>query len=687
MRVLIFLILSCPIVLCAQSVPNYIPNNGLVAWYPFNNNGLDASGNLNHSTVNGATYTSNRFGVADEAIQLDGLDDDVRLDLQSISNTFPSGSSFTINCWIKSNDNAGPITSFRGGVVVEFAVGTLADIVQSPGKVGALIRDDATCCGAGNNFFSSATLTDDWSMITLIRRGDLGGVLQIYQNGILIGSSQAGQNGDITPLPSKMSIGSEQEWIQTAAGCGSCNTPNDRYLAATIDDFLIYNRALTELELEALYNAPPPNLGCTDINACNYDSEAIVDDGSCLTYINVATIDTTAYFPDSLVLQLVDGYDVYTWSDGWGDAARPVLTAQSYILNAISYPTIEQITELQMVNIAPQTAYQGSWGNVAHTNSELLRTSSTGEWTFSAWVKLDDGDNNHSIIGKDLWWGNGYHIYIQDSQLHSAFMSTENYHLVRTAGTVTNSTYHHIAVTHSGQIRKHFVDGVEVGSWTEPSTFNFSDAYVGIGFCASNFDCTFNGRLDELMVWHRAIAPEEMQDLMQCPEQVDATGLIAFWDFENADGGPESDKSGNGITLTWVNSPTIESDSRTVKCNPFCESYTYNLNVLQPHCHDETACNYQGLLGYSAPDSCSFLQILDVAVQAAPEPKGLGALYLKVSGGSEPYEVTEINSNASIPVDTWVNRMPGQQALIANDANGCELKSVRFVSIPHKKCQ
>ena len=45
-----------------QSVPSYVPTNGLVGWWPFNGNAQDASGNGNHGTVNGATLTSDRLG-------------------------------------------------------------------------------------------------------------------------------------------------------------------------------------------------------------------------------------------------------------------------------------------------------------------------------------------------------------------------------------------------------------------------------------------------------------------------------------------------------------------------------------------------------------------------------------------------------------------------------------------------
>ena len=48
---------------------------GLVAWYPFDGNASDMSGNGNHGTVNGATLGTDRHGVAGKAYSFDGVDD------------------------------------------------------------------------------------------------------------------------------------------------------------------------------------------------------------------------------------------------------------------------------------------------------------------------------------------------------------------------------------------------------------------------------------------------------------------------------------------------------------------------------------------------------------------------------------------------------------------------------------
>ena len=58
----------------SQDLPSNIPANGLVAYYPFNGNANDESGNGNHGTVNGAILTSDRNGDDNTAYDFQVLD-------------------------------------------------------------------------------------------------------------------------------------------------------------------------------------------------------------------------------------------------------------------------------------------------------------------------------------------------------------------------------------------------------------------------------------------------------------------------------------------------------------------------------------------------------------------------------------------------------------------------------------
>ena len=88
--------------LMAQNVPNYVPTNGLVGWWPFNGNANDESGNGNHGTVNGVSLTSDRFGNASSAYNFDGLANYIKVANSSIA-AFGQ-QSFSAIAWRSSFD-------------------------------------------------------------------------------------------------------------------------------------------------------------------------------------------------------------------------------------------------------------------------------------------------------------------------------------------------------------------------------------------------------------------------------------------------------------------------------------------------------------------------------------------------------------------------------------------------------
>ncbi|KPA17873.1 Laminin G, subdomain protein 2 domain protein [Candidatus Magnetomorum sp. HK-1] len=72
--------------------------DGLVAWYPFDGDAKDASGNGNHGTVHGAILNS---GVINNAYKFDGNDDYISIPDSSLLNF--GSNSFSICAWIKNN--------------------------------------------------------------------------------------------------------------------------------------------------------------------------------------------------------------------------------------------------------------------------------------------------------------------------------------------------------------------------------------------------------------------------------------------------------------------------------------------------------------------------------------------------------------------------------------------------------
>ena len=78
--------------------------DNLVAYYPFNGNANDESGNNNHGTVYGATLTEDRFGQQNRAYFFDGINDYIDIDNPA---AFDNMDSFTITGWffLKTYEN------------------------------------------------------------------------------------------------------------------------------------------------------------------------------------------------------------------------------------------------------------------------------------------------------------------------------------------------------------------------------------------------------------------------------------------------------------------------------------------------------------------------------------------------------------------------------------------------------
>ena len=70
---------------------------GLVAWYPFNGNANDSSGNGNNGTVSGATLTTDRFGNPGKAYSFNGTNAYISV---PNSSSLSIVGDITISAWI-----------------------------------------------------------------------------------------------------------------------------------------------------------------------------------------------------------------------------------------------------------------------------------------------------------------------------------------------------------------------------------------------------------------------------------------------------------------------------------------------------------------------------------------------------------------------------------------------------------
>ncbi len=209
-------------------------NDGLLAYYPFSGNANDESTNQNHATVLGATLTTDRFGHADSAYQFNGTDQYLSAPHQPYLNL--TNGDFTIALWALANDpQAGGILIGKddgGGNQQKwmFVLGGVPD--QEPGirvhfHVNPPPQWHATALWA--------PISGSWHHY-LVRKS--GTNCSIFIDGNLASTPAAigPTSGGITaPLT-----------IGQAEGGG--------WLNGRIDDIRIYNRAISDGQVQALFN-------------------------------------------------------------------------------------------------------------------------------------------------------------------------------------------------------------------------------------------------------------------------------------------------------------------------------------------------------------------------------------------------------------------------------------------------
>ena len=210
-------------------------NNGLVAYYPFNGNAKDESGNGNDGVVNGAALTKDRFGIDNSSYNFDGVNDYIEV---ANSNSL-NPDYISISVWVnpKVNNTTSPVVMKYRSTPTEASYWFY---LYTNGVKGPRFRVEASN-GIGDAGITELIETNKWTHIV----GTYGGNEAIlYINGNLVKTNFAGGTLKSNTLP--LRIGGSTENIMS-------------YFNGKIDEVRIYNRKLTADEIELLYNDAPPN--------------------------------------------------------------------------------------------------------------------------------------------------------------------------------------------------------------------------------------------------------------------------------------------------------------------------------------------------------------------------------------------------------------------------------------------
>ena len=231
----------------AQELPSYVPTDGLIAYYPFNGNANDESGNGHHGTVNGATLSSDRDGNIDKAYEFSHDGASFGNNHQSIYIPFHSdfqSENFTVSIWFKADSYGWDGNSNIGSTLFSkrenssqpnqatYRIQLSSNFTRS--EIGGPDGDDEIPCTADSDELNLGA----WYHIASTYDGT---TLKQYINGVKVSEINCDLSHNAISTSGIM-LG--QTWQYNGYWY---------HLDGKLDEFMVYNRLMTEQEMENYY--------------------------------------------------------------------------------------------------------------------------------------------------------------------------------------------------------------------------------------------------------------------------------------------------------------------------------------------------------------------------------------------------------------------------------------------------
>ena len=198
---------------------------GLIAFYPFNGNANDTSGNGNNGIVNGALLTTDRNGTANSSYSFSN-GNNISIPMTQQLHNLPIR---TFSCWFKMNNNQ------NGGRIIETTY-LNGGISINNNVLDAWYNSGTRECNVTN---TSINLINEWHFLVYTTNSN-NGEGKIYLDGNLVNS----RTGVLFNAP--------QNWMNSflRIGVGA----QGEAINGKIDDIRIYNRLLNQSEISYLFN-------------------------------------------------------------------------------------------------------------------------------------------------------------------------------------------------------------------------------------------------------------------------------------------------------------------------------------------------------------------------------------------------------------------------------------------------
>ena len=267
----------------AQNLPNYVPANGLVGWWPFNGNANDESGNGNNGAVIGPAITTDRFNNSNNAYFFAN-----GIDYIYTTNQYLASNVLTYSIWFKLIGNGdGQVINFNNGQVNHGGMWCKSLFIGSSGITFFTFQGVNT-----SHTYNANYLDNNWHncVVTMDATGS-----RIYVDAVLKSSDSNQNSGQIYEGYHRFG--------------GLCPNDINNSLIGNYDDIGIWNRVLSQQEISSLYNA---------VNCSN--NTTITPETNALATGSTATFNTTTSDPNPS----------YVWQSNLGQGYQTLNDLENY---------------------------------------------------------------------------------------------------------------------------------------------------------------------------------------------------------------------------------------------------------------------------------------------------------------------------------------------------------------------
>ncbi len=238
------------------------------------------------------------------------------------------------------------------------------------------------------------------------------------------------------------------------------------------------------------------------------------------------------------------------------------LESQLYRLQSIGITGTSSDTNTHSLDLETGSSQYASISDASQSGLDF-----SDPFTIASWVRLESfntGQHQH-IVSKREGAGSqrSYNFYLIDnSGTQTMNLDTQTDGLsagcgVTVSWTPSTATWYHVAVVKNGTSVKFYVNGVQQGGTQtcgSATVFNGTAQFqIGAMTYASEY---FDGLIDDVRVWSRALSDLEIAMLEDTPELfTNGSSIQGWWRLNNG----YTDASGNGNTVTGNNSPVFSA--------------------------------------------------------------------------------------------------------------------------------